>query len=49
LAQVVEELGGAANGHGAELRVVSIPDDVRWEISALGGMEHVSEVHRTWA
>src|SRR5438093_10299551 len=28
LAQVVEELGGAANGHGAELRVVAIPDDV---------------------
>src|SRR5678810_1122065 len=24
LAQVVEELGGAANGHGAELRVVTI-------------------------
>ncbi|MDZ4853733.1 MAG: hypothetical protein SGJ26_02540 [Nitrospirota bacterium] len=49
LAQVVEELGGAANGHGAELRVVTIPDDVRWEISAVGGVEHVSEVHRTWA
>ena len=49
LAQVVEELGGAANGHGAELRVVAIPDDVRWEISAVGGIEHVSEVHRIWA
>ena len=49
LAQVVEELGGAANGHGAELRVVVIPDDARWEISAVGGVEHVSEVHRTWA
>jgi hypothetical protein len=49
LAQVVEELGRAANGHSAELRVVSIPDDAQWEISAVGGMEHVSEVHRTWA
>jgi len=49
LAQVVEELGGAANGHGAELRVVTIPDDVRWVISGVGGVEHVSEVHRTWA
>jgi hypothetical protein len=49
LTQVVEELGGAANGHGAELRVVAIPDDVRWIITAVGGMEHVSEVHRTWA
>jgi hypothetical protein len=45
----VEELGGAANGHGAELRVVVIPDDARWQISAAGGVEHVSEVHRTWA
>jgi len=28
--------------------VVSIPDEVRWEISVVGGKEHVSEVHRTW-
>lgn len=49
LVQVVEELGAAANGHGAELRVVEIPDDVQWEISAEGGIEHVSEVHLTWA
>jgi hypothetical protein len=45
----VEELGAAANGHGAELRVVEIPDDVQWEITAEGGIEHVSEVHLTWA
>jgi hypothetical protein len=49
LVQVVEELNGAANGHGAELRVVAIPDDARWVISGMGGVEHVSEVHRTWA
>ena len=49
LAQVVEELGPAANGHCAELRVVAIPEDVQWEISAMGGVEHISEVHRTWA
>jgi hypothetical protein len=48
LVQVVEELNGAANGHGAELRVVAIPDEVRWEISTVGGVEHISEVHRTW-
>jgi hypothetical protein len=48
LAQVVEELGEEANGHGAELRVVSIPDDIKWRISASGGVEHVSEVHRIW-
>jgi|SRR5678809_709284 len=49
LTQVVEELGRAANGHSAELRVVSIPDDVQWEISGVGGMELVSEIHHTWA
>ena len=48
LAQVVEELGEAANGHCAELRVITIPDDVQWEISSVGGVEHISEVHRTW-
>ena len=48
LVQVVEELGEAANGHGADLRVVAIPDDIRWEISAVDGIEHISEAHRTW-
>jgi hypothetical protein len=49
LAQVVEELGEAANGHCADLRVVMIPDDVRWEINVMSGIEQISEVHRTWA
>jgi hypothetical protein len=49
LAQVVEELGEAANGHCAELQVVTIPDDVRWEINVVSGIEQISEVHRTWA
>jgi len=49
LVQVVEELGAAANGHGAELRVVAIPDDIQWEITAVGGVERISEVHRTWS
>lgn len=48
LVQVVEELQGAANGYGAELKVVEIPDDVQWVIAKTDGVEHVSEVHRTW-
>jgi len=48
LAQVVEELGAEANGHCAELKVVSIPDEVKWEVKNMGGVEHVSEVHRIW-
>ncbi len=45
---VVEELRADANGHCAELKVIAIPDDVRWVIVKSGGVEHVSEVHRTW-
>jgi hypothetical protein len=49
LVRVVEELGEEANGHAAELKVVAIPDDVQWVIAKVDGVEHVSEVHRTWA
>jgi hypothetical protein len=48
LVRVVEELGGAANGHAAKLKVVSIPDDVQWVIAKTDGIEQVSESHRTW-
>jgi hypothetical protein len=48
LVQVVEELGAVANGHCAELKIVEVPHDVQWEIERSGGVEHVSEVHRTW-
>ena len=48
LIRVVEDLHAEANGHGAELKVVSIPDDVKWQISKTDGIEHVSEVHRIW-
>jgi hypothetical protein len=49
LVQVVEELQEAANGHAAKLKVVAIPDDVKWIITRAEGGEHVSEVHRTWS
>lgn len=49
LVQVVEELGTAANGRFAELKVVEIPDGVEWEIDEYDGMEHVAEQHRTWS
>jgi hypothetical protein len=48
LVRVVEELRAEANGHAAELKIVSIPDDVQWVIAKADGAEHVSEVHRTW-
>ncbi|TKS59816.1 MAG: hypothetical protein EWM72_02001 [Nitrospira sp.] len=49
LVRVVEELHAEANGHCAELKVVTIPDEVQWEIAKTDGVEHVSEVHRTWS
>ena len=49
LVQVVEELRAEANGHCAELKIVEIPNDVQWEIEQVGGVEHVSEVHRMWS
>jgi hypothetical protein len=48
LVTVVEQLHSEANGHCAELKVVAIPDDVQWVIGRIDGVEHVSEVHRTW-
>lgn len=48
LVQVVEELGSAASGELATLRVVNIPDDVEWQIEEYDGAEWVAEKHRTW-
>ncbi len=48
LVQVVEELGSKADGRYAELEIVEIPDDVRWQIEEYDGKEWVAEQHRTW-
>ena len=47
--QVVEELGAKANGRFAELKLVEIPDGMNYTIEDYDGMEHIAEVHRTWA
>lgn len=48
LIKVVEEMGQKANGQFAELRVIDIPDDVKWEIEEYDGSEWIREVSRTW-
>jgi hypothetical protein len=48
LIQIVEELGEAANGSYARLKVVEIPDDVEWTIKEYDGDEWIAEKHRTW-
>jgi hypothetical protein len=48
LIDVVEKLGGKANGLYADLTVIEIPDDVEWQIEEYDGMECVAEKHRVW-
>lgn len=48
LVQVVEELGEDADGPSSSLKVVEVPDDVKWQIEEYDGVEWVAEVHRTW-
>ena len=47
--EVVERLGKLADGDHAELKVVEIPDDVKWHIEEYDGMEWVAEDHRSWS
>lgn len=49
LIQVVEEMGAAANGVCAGLKIVEIPDDVEYTIEEYDGNEHLAEAHQTWA
>lgn len=49
LVQVVRELGDEANGSCAELKVVEIPDGVKWVLSEYDGIERVEEEHQSWS
>ena len=48
LIQTIEELKEEADGKHAELKIIEVPDDVKWHISEYDGREHVAEDHRTW-
>ena len=48
LVRIVQEMGEAAWGDYAELKIVEIPDDVEWEIDDYDGIETIHEKHRTW-
>lgn len=48
LVQVVKELGSEANDRYSDLKIVSVPADVEWEIEEYDGDEWVAERHRTW-
>lgn len=49
LVSIVEELGEKVNVKPhSELKVVEIPNDVKWTIEEYNGKEWVAECHRTW-
>lgn len=49
LVDAVETLGAEANGSYAELKIVEVPDDVKWHIAEYDGWEWVAEDHRKWS
>ena len=49
LVEVVEQLGDLANGCCSKLKVVEVPDDIKWYISDYDGIEEVHEEHRKWS
>ena len=48
LVRCVETLKEDSFGVYAHLKVVEIPDDVKWHIEEYDGVEWVAEDHRTW-
>ena len=49
LVEMVETMGDQVNGSYSKLRVVGIPDDVKWIIEEYDGNEWIDEVHRIWS
>ena len=48
LIECIKSLGAKANGRFADLKVITIPDGIEWEIKEYDGLEHIAEKHRTW-
>ena len=49
LLQVIDELGAQeSSGPHAELKVIEVPEGVKWHIADYDGMEHIAENHRQW-
>lgn len=48
LIEVVEELGKEASGEFADLQIVEIPDDLKYEVIDHDGIERLCEVGKTW-
>jgi len=49
LIKVIEELGDKANHSSvSNLKIVTIPDAIEWEIGEYDGIEWIDEKHRSW-
>jgi hypothetical protein len=48
LVAVIKKLGKKASGECANLKIVEIPDDVKWVIGEYDGNECVEEAHQSW-
>lgn len=48
LIATVKELGDEANSQFSRLKIIDIPDDVKWDIQSYDGKEEIVERHRTW-
>jgi len=48
LVKVVKKLKEKANDKYANLKIVKIPDNIKWTIGEYDGMESVEENHRIW-
>jgi hypothetical protein len=49
LIETIEELGSdKSSGSCANLKIIDIPDDVRYEITNYDGIESIHETHRSW-
>ena len=48
LVEVVEQLGDLASSRYGKLKIVEVPDDVKWYIHDYDGIESVYEKHRIW-
>ncbi len=48
LIAVIESLGSQASGKFSKIRIITIPDDVSWEVNDYDGHEWIAEKHRIW-
>lgn len=48
LIQLIEDMGDEVDTRYSKLKIVEIPDDVKWHIGEYDGIEWVAENHRTW-